>query len=419
VRRLLVAQASGAAAVGVFLSLAPSEIGELSGRAGWAGIPVAAWSLSAAAAALVAGRLSERLGRRAALAAGHGLVAASGVAGLVASAADSVLGLLASSVLLGAGLGGAQLGRAAVAEMHSAAARARALGILVAAGALGAVVGPQAASVAAGLAGAARADSGAAPWALLSLLGLAGLVVVASMRTDPLALALPATEGEAGSRRRPLRELLALAPLRAAVAAGALTQAAMTAVMTAAPLAGHGHDHGRHGTAIALLVSVHMAGMYGLAPLIGARLDARGRRPGLLAGPLLGATGALACALTGSLAVVALGLFLLGVGWSATHLGGGALVGDLARPGERGTAFGAADLAASLAGAAGAAGGGFLLPLGGAAAAGLLATGLLAAAAALALPLCEGAPGRWSRRSRVASRGPCPGPALAAQATAA
>ena len=58
----------------------------------------------------------------------------------------------------------------------------------------------------------------------------------------------------------------------------AVAQTAMVAIMGVTPVALD--DEGFGPTAIAVVISLHIAGMYALAPAIGAALDRYGRRPG-------------------------------------------------------------------------------------------------------------------------------------------
>jgi len=111
---------------------------------------------------------------------------------------------------------------------------------------------------------------------------------------------------------------------------------------------------------IALILSAHFSGMFGFSPVWGILLDRVGRRQGLLAGAALIAIGGLTIGLPQA-ALSALGLFLVGLGWSGTYLGGTTVISDIATSAERGTALGFTDLLSAGGGAVGALSAGIVL----------------------------------------------------------
>lgn len=193
---------------------------------------------------------------------------------------------------------------------------------------------------------------------------------------------------------RPLGELVRVAPIRAAIVAIGVAQASMVAVMGVAPIVID--DYGGSSLAVALVISVHMAGMFALAPAIGWLLDRVGRRPGLLAGGGLAAGGALLGSFTEVVPLVGVGLFLVGLGWSACYLGATAAISDLTSAAERGGALGFTDLFSSLASAGGGLAGGVVLESAGIAVVGVAMAALMVPALLLVAPLREPAPGRWA-----------------------
>src|SRR5207247_9194556 len=84
---------------------------------------------------------------------------------------------------------------------------------------------------------------------------------------------------------------------------------------------------------IALILSAHFSGMFGFSPVWGIFLDRIGRRQGLLAGAALIALGGLVIGLPQA-ALSALGLFLVGLGWSGTSLGRTTVISVMLAPGE-------------------------------------------------------------------------------------
>jgi MFS family permease len=151
--------------------------------------------------------------------------------------------------------------------------------------------------------------------------------------------------------RAALRVLGSRPPARLGVSAMAVGHAVMIGVMAMTPvhIRGAGHGAARTLTIVGVVLSFHIAGMFAFSPVFGWLTDRFGRRPVIVAGIvlLLGA-----CALAGVAghhqARLAGALTMLGLGWSATMVGG-----EL-----RASAQGLSDLAMGLAGAtAGAASG--------------------------------------------------------------
>jgi MFS family permease len=147
---------------------------------------------------------------------------------------------------------------------------------------------------------------------------------------------------------------------------------------------------------VSSVVGLHLGGMFALSPLIGAVLDRRGRRVGLLLSAGTLAAGVMVSLLDDAVPVDTVGLFLIGVGWSAAYLGSTAVLSDLTTPSERAGTLGVADLIASLSAAAGVLTGGFLFESTGFAVLAWAAVILLLAPLGLVLAVREPAPGRWA-----------------------
>lgn len=330
---------------------------DLSGRDGMSGVVWALYFVSAAVGARVIGRAMDRVGRRPGLVVSYLLVAGAGIGCALSIASDSVLGLLASAVPFGLAVGGANLARGAVADMHPPEERGRAVGYLLAASTVGAVGSPFLVALLQHLA-EGRWDPQVLPWIIVPIAGLTATTFVLAVRPDPRDLAVaPDAQADVLEARSP-RTLLRDGRIRAAVFAAAVGQMAMVAVMGVTPVALH--NHGSSGTAISSVISVHVLGMFAFAPVIGAALDRFGRRPGLIGGGVASIVGALVAGLGSGDTVVGLGLFAIGLGWSATYLGATAVISDLTRPTERAGALGFTDLLISLSSATAGLAGGFV-----------------------------------------------------------
>jgi MFS family permease len=326
---------------------------DLTGRDGATGVVWALYFSSAAIGAFVVGRLMDRVGRRPGLIGSYALLAVAGVACAAAIAARSYAGLLAASVPFGVAFGGSQLVRGAVADMYEMHARARAVGIVLAAGTVGAVGSPLLVAAIRAASESRGWDPNVVPWVLVPFGAVVGIAFVLAVRPDPRDLA-PARSTDdvtpaAASPARGPKELFGVPAFRTAVLAASVGQLGMVGVMGVTPNALDHHGHGS--TTISWIISVHIAGMFAFSPWIGAAMDRFGRRAGLLAGGAAMLAGDLLAAVETAPIAVGAGLFLIGVGWSALFLGATAVISDVTAPHERAGALGFTDLFSSAASA--------------------------------------------------------------------
>jgi MFS family permease len=219
----------------------------------------------------------------------------------------------------------------------------------------------------------------------------AALVIAVLMRPDPLLVARQAALARGGTAvhtRTSWTRVWRVARERPGVAAGAtalaLAHAVMIAVMVMTPL--HMHHGGASLEVIGIVISVHVLGMFFLAPVVGWAADRFGRAPVLSAGALVLL---LSLVLSGSSPEgaslrIGLGLFLLGLGWSLCTVTASTLLSESAPLAARTDVQGAADLVMGLVAAAAGALAGVVMGLLGYVAltifAGLLVTGIATAA---------------------------------------
>jgi hypothetical protein len=182
---------------------------------------------------------------------------------------------------------------------------------------------------------------------------LAAVVYFVGLRPDPLLLAreLARDPNSAGAKSLgPSVDNLVVA--RTAIISIALSHATMVAVMAMTPV--HLVHHGASLAIVGFTISLHIAGMYALAPVFGILSDRIGRIPTILVGQVILLASLL---FTGfgsenELAVV-IGLVLLGLGWSAATVAGSTLLSESTIIEKRAARQGVSDLVMSGAGAAG------------------------------------------------------------------
>ncbi len=384
-RVLTAAQVLGGCAF--FLGIAVSALlaRDVSGQEALGGVPIAIGIVTASLGAAPLSSWMARAGRRPGLAAGH-LIAGAGSAVVLGAAALDSFPLLCLG-MAGFGMGNASnlLARYAAADLAPAQRRARAISTVLLATAAGAILGPNVAAQTEPIADWLGIFDSAAPFAVsVVLYALAAATLLVLLRPDPLLTARrfdgasPSAGGSAMDALRNLPRWPALA--LTGVTAMAIGNVAMVAVMTMTPV--HMEDAGETLSAVGVVLSLHVAGMFLPSPVSGALADRYGRLPVLAAGgaTLIGAGVCSALAPGDQTALVAVALVLLGIGWNLGLVGGSALITDATAPEQRPQTQGAADLVMGLSGALGSLAAG---PLFHAGAFGLLGAG----AAALGLGL--------------------------------
>ncbi|ASN51885.1 MFS transporter [Sinomonas sp. R1AF57] len=381
---------------------------DFGGSAAWAGSVTTVLTLAAALAALPLSGFAASRGRRKALVTGLGIAALGSGSVVLATMASSLILLLAGAALLGVGTAVNLQSRFAAVDLADAAHRGRDLSLVVWSITVGAVAGPNLIKPGAALGAALGLPETAGPF-VISVTGMAvaAALLWTRLRPDPLleARRISGDAAEPAGSKRPRGAVLraGIGTIRSSPGAGLAVSAVvsahgiMVAVMSMTPLhlqqvtVGGVADGGGHvGTdsfaLIGFVISLHIAGMYALSPLMGWLADRVGRRTVLAAGhvTLLGAvaTAALGAA---SPASVTVALVLLGLGWSAATIAGSALLAEAVAPNHRVEAQGVGDTAMGLAGALGGGLSGIVMALIGfpglAAVAGLISVAVLAVAA--------------------------------------
>ncbi|MBT8160406.1 MULTISPECIES: MFS transporter [Arthrobacter] len=391
VQFLAAAQLLSGVGNGAALSIGSLLAVQLSGSSAWAGSVTTILTLAGAVSALPLAGLAERRGRRVGLV--TGLVSAMvGAILVIVSAATGVFAvLLLGGALLGLGTAANLQARFAAVDLAAPESRGRSLATVVWAITVGAVAGPNLIQPGAVVGSALGLPAIVGPF-VFSVAGLllAAALLMIGLRPDPLLLARRLAEADddagilagkaaPGRARRSLREGLravrssphAMLALASVIAAHGI----MVAVMSMTPLhlqelvsngaagahMGHGDSHDMGTDALVIIgftISLHIAGMFALSPVMGWLTDRAGRIPTIVLGFFLLAV-AVAVAVAGfgqqDPALVTTGLVVLGLGWSAATISGSTLLAESVEQRQRVLVQGVSD---TLMGAAGALGGG-------------------------------------------------------------
>ncbi|CAM5713531.1 MULTISPECIES: MFS transporter [Streptomyces] len=368
---------------------------DMLGSTSLAGLPGALLTAGSALTAVAVGRVSDKHGRRPGLAAGY-LTGAVGSAGVITAAVlDNPVLLFIALFVYGAGSATNLQARYAGADLAHPGRRARAVSTVLVATTLGGVTGPNLAAPTGTFAEHLGVPNLAGPFMLSgAAYALAALVLVLRLRPDPLLLAREVAQAEeAGAPAHPAAAgAVDRGEGRGGVVLGALvmvlTQLVMVAIMTMTPV--HLHDHG-HGTAASgLVIALHIGAMYLPSPLTGWLVDRYGgMKVAAASGITLLAAGVLAAAAPGdSVALLALALALLGLGWNFGLVSGTAIITDTVPLATRARTQGVVDVSIAIAGATGGMASGIMVAAAGypalALTGGLLSLALLPAVAASA-----------------------------------
>ena len=320
------------------------------------GLAQSAAVVGGALAAIPATAIVHRHGRRPSLAAAYG-VAAVGAVLVVLAALHGTLPLLFLGYFLFGGATAANLqARYTAVDLAPATLRGRHLALIVWATTIGAVAGPPLAAPA----GTALAPYGiptlAAPYLISAVMFvITAFVLLALLRPDPALVA--GTAGGDGQRRRlrdGWRAVATSGPAILGLTAVAVGHMVMVGIMAMTPvhIRSAGHDAAHTLRIVGVVISVHIAGMYAFAPVIGWLTDRIGRRAVIGAGIVLLLA---ACALAGGAGYdnvrLGAGLFTVGLGWSCTMVAGSTLLSESVPLALRASAQGLSDLIMGLAGA--------------------------------------------------------------------
>jgi MFS family permease len=386
IRVLLVAQVMSGVGVSIGLAVGALLVARIAGGPRLAGVAQTGFAVGAALLAIPVTRLMQARGRRPGLVLSYAVGMVGGLLIIAAAAFDSVVLAFAGLFLFGGGTTANLQARYVGVDLAEPHRRGRQLSLVVWATTIGSVAGPNL---------AAPADRLLEPFGLPALtgsfafsvaaFGVAAVVLELLLRPDPLLLSrtLPplaeppvaeppgaaeppgvaglAAVSEPSVVRGPMAH--AFAEIRrspaallglVAVAAG---HAVMLAVMVMTPLyiddmLTHGHAH--HAdvlTVVGVVISLHVAGMYALSPLVGYAADRYGRHQVIVVGGLLLIVACVLAARAVGPVDLSVGLFLIGLGWSCTMVAGSTLLTESVPVAVRPAAQGLNDLVMGLGGA--------------------------------------------------------------------
>lgn len=324
-----------------------------------AGLAQALVNVGGALFALPLARIALAHGRRPSLTTGLALGALGATAAVLAAAFGAVWLLYVGTTLAGVASAAQYQARFAATDLAAPTRRARSLAVVAWASTIGSIIGPSALATSNRVGLELGMPELAGPWLVNAvMLGLAALVVFVALRPDPYVTARRIREHATGAVEQRPRLRDGIAQLRAhpramlGVAVIAAGHVVMVGINTMTPV--HLVQIGTPLMVVGVLLSILMGGRYVLAPLVGLVADRAGRESAMWVGIGALLVGVALCGLaSGSVVVLGLGLFLVGVGWSFMLISGSAMLVDATDPASRPAVQGVSDVVMNVAGAAG------------------------------------------------------------------
>ena len=357
VRVLTAGQVLSGFGLGSTLSIGSLLAHDLSGTTAWAGAAATFSTLGAATWAIPLARRANAKGRRVALATGAA-IAILGASLIITAAAIRFFPLLLVALfLLGAGSATGLQARFAATDLPASKSTGRDLSIVVWATTVGAVIGPNLFGPGEVIGHLLGMPEFTGPFfiTILSQIG-ASLIFWFGLRPDPLLIAQQL--GDARAAKGKLSIASAIQTLRDypraayAVATIALSHMVMVSVMSMTPA--HLEEHGASLVVVGFTISIHIAGMYAFSPIFGWLSDKIGQIQTIVIGQIIYVAALLFAGLgMDNQQSVLLGLFLLGLGWSAATVSGSALLTSTLPPAQKTNVQGMNDSLMNLSGAFG------------------------------------------------------------------
>ena len=289
-------------------------------------LPFALITVGAAIVTVLAAYILGRIGRRMGFAVGSLCGATGGLISVWAVFHADFWVFCAGTALIGAYQGFAQFFSIAAADSVAAPQKARAISTVLAGGVLAALAGPALAAVTSNVIPGVMF---AGAYLLVAVLALIATAVVLSLYRDVEPQGLP----QDTAPPRPLRDIARQPIFGAGVATTMAAAAAMTLVMTAAPLAAvacsYSIEDGAH------IIQWHLIGMFVPSFFSGRLVTRFGIWPMLSLGMALLVASAVTAITSQSLFAFYAALFLLGVGWNFMIVCGTTLFAQSYHPNER------------------------------------------------------------------------------------
>lgn len=355
--------------IGVAATVAAGSllVASITGSEALAGLAQTFGVLGAAALALPLAALTRKGGRRLALSVGYFLGSLGAVFAIVGGTYRITAVVLLGTFFVGAASAAGYQARFAAVDLAKDNLRAKHLSVVVWGSTFGAVLGPNLMAPFGYLSTSLGLPQLIGPYLLaVFMLGIGAILIATGLRPDPYLMSYKILHHlrdtvHNTSAKAALKNIAKSENALIGLLAIVIGHIAMVSIMVMTPI------HMAHVDVtlqiIGLVISVHIAGMYALSPVIGWMADRVGRISTIGFGVLTLLLSALIAGLSKPDSIVSLGigLFLLGLGWSATLIAGSTLLSESVSLEQKAASQGASDLIMNLGGAAGGAFAGIII----------------------------------------------------------
>jgi len=330
----------------------------ITGSEAMAGLAQTSGVLGAAAMAIPLSKLTSRGGRRLALTSGYALGALGALFAITGGSYRNIVLMLIGTFLVGAASAAGYQSRFAAVDLATDVSRARNLSVVVWGATIGAVAGPNLMEPSGYIALHFGLPQLVGPYLFASVtLTLAAVLLISLLRPDPYLYAAKLADAprimQTKNTREVLQQIRKIPRALLALLTIAIGHVVMVSIMVMTPVyMAHVDVQLR---VIGIVISIHVAGMYAFSPVIGWLTDRLGRFKTIGFGFVVLLTSTIISGTAGAAQSVqlAIGLFLLGLGWSATLIAGSTLLAESVPQEIKTGSQGVADLVMNLSGALG------------------------------------------------------------------
>jgi MFS family permease len=309
----------------------------LTGSEVYAGIPATITLVGRAIIAYPIGWFMGRYGRRVGISFGFALSVIGALLCVSALVVGSFSLFCLGALVNGFGRGTGEQSRYAAADIVVPARASRAIGTIVFAGTIGAVLGPLLITPATRFAESSGLPVLAGPYVIAAALSFVAFALIfIFLRPDPSTLSQAreaANPDPVESATRAMRQIFADPTVQLAVLALTISQLVMTLIMVITPL--HMAHESYTTQQIAWVIMAHTLGMFGLSGVVGMLTTRYGRLPMIFLAGVILAISAILTPFAQSVPILALALFLLGLGWNFGFVAGSALLAESVTGAER------------------------------------------------------------------------------------
>ncbi|MFQ5998208.1 MAG: MFS transporter, partial [Candidatus Bathyarchaeia archaeon] len=263
-------------------------------------------------------------------------------------------------IVVGAGQGVVFQNRLAVADLYPPERRGQGLALFMSVSVVGVLASPLLLNLSAQYAIFWGLNLYAVPWFFSAGILGAGLVTTLLVKPDPRDISENLekyypdyrppkvtqlkVENEKGANA-PIKitTILGIFPILVALAVSASAQGIMTMLMGLTSV--YLTLHAVHIELVSLALAIHTIGMFGLSIPFGKITDRYGRKKVLLISLGFSTIGSILTPATTDFLIITLGIFLIGLGWSAAIVASTSVIADVLSPRQRGKGIGINDLA--------------------------------------------------------------------------